>query len=155
VDVTSELVGRDARVSFAVTNWVNWESEIESRSSEGKDVFPFAVRSCPPGLSCASISRIGTLNSGDNDAAVGAKMKNHGRWAAVRAARKGESRWVAVMPGLIIPFLVWPDATGGALDAPRLIAAIAAFGIGMWRRSALWSVIAGITTLYTLMYILG
>ena len=30
---------------------------------------------------------------------------------------------VAVMPGLIIPFLVWPDATGGTLDAPRLLAA--------------------------------
>ena len=62
---------------------------------------------------------------------------------------------VAVMPGLIIPFLVWPDATGGTLDAPRLIAAFAAFGIGIWQQSALWSVIAGIATLYTLMYILG
>jgi branched-subunit amino acid transport protein len=59
------------------------------------------------------------------------------------------------MPGLIIPFLIWPDATGGTLDAPRLIAAFAAFGIGIWQQSALWSVIAGIATLYTLMFILG
>ena len=36
---------------------------------------------------------------------------------------------VAVMPGLIIPFLVWPDATGGTLDAPRLLAAIAALAL--------------------------
>ena len=62
---------------------------------------------------------------------------------------------VAVMPGLIIPFLVWPDATGGTLDAPRLLAAIAAFCFGIWKRSALWSVIAGISVLYLTMIILN
>lgn len=62
---------------------------------------------------------------------------------------------VAVMPGLIVPFLAWPEATGGALDAPRLMAALAAFSVGIWRRSALWSVIAGISTLYGMMFILG
>jgi branched-subunit amino acid transport protein len=62
---------------------------------------------------------------------------------------------VAVMPGLIVPFLVWPDATGGALDAPRLLAALAAFAVGIWRRSALWSVVAGISTLYAMMFIVG
>ena len=62
---------------------------------------------------------------------------------------------VAVMPGLIVPFLVWPEATGGALDAPRLLAALAAFTVGIWRRSALWSVVAGITTLYAVMYVVG
>ena len=62
---------------------------------------------------------------------------------------------VAVMPGLIIPFLVWPDATGGTLDAPRLFAAIAAFCFGIWKRSPLWSVIAGISVLYLTMFILN
>ena len=62
---------------------------------------------------------------------------------------------VAVMPGLIIPFLVWPDATGGTIDAPRLLAAIAAFCFGIWKRSALWSVIAGISVLYLTMFILN
>ena len=62
---------------------------------------------------------------------------------------------VAVMPGLIIPFLVWPDATGCTLDAPRLFAAIAAFCFGIWKRSALWSVIAGISVLYLTMFILN
>lgn len=62
---------------------------------------------------------------------------------------------VAVMPGLIIPFLVWPDATGGTLDAPRLLAAIAAFWFGIWKRSALWSVISGISVLYFTMFILS
>ena len=62
---------------------------------------------------------------------------------------------VAVMPCLIIPFLVWPDATGGTLDAPRLLAAIAAFCFGIWKRSALWSVIAGISVLYLTMFILN
>ena len=59
------------------------------------------------------------------------------------------------MPGLIIPFLVWPDATGGTLDAPRLLAAIAAFCFGIWKRSALWSVLAGISVLYSTMFILN
>ena len=62
---------------------------------------------------------------------------------------------VAVMPGLIIPFLVGPDATGGTLDDPRLLAAIAAFCFGIWKRSALWSVIAGISVLYLTMFILN
>jgi len=62
---------------------------------------------------------------------------------------------VAVMPGLIIPFLVLPDATGGTLDAPRLLAAIAAFCFGIWKRSALWSVLAGISVLYSTMFILN
>ena len=62
---------------------------------------------------------------------------------------------VAVMPGLIIPFLVWPDATGGTLDAPRLLAALAAFCFGIWKRSELWSVITVISVLYLTMFILN
>jgi branched-subunit amino acid transport protein len=62
---------------------------------------------------------------------------------------------VAVMPGLIAPMLVWPEATGGALDAPRLLAALAAFSIGIWRRSALWAVIAGFGTLYVMLFLVG
>ena len=62
---------------------------------------------------------------------------------------------VAVMPGLIVPFLIGTEATGGALDAPRLLAAVAAFAVGIWRRSALWSVVAGISTLYAMMYLIG
>ena len=49
---------------------------------------------------------------------------------------------VAVMPVFIIPFLVWPDAT-------------AAFCFGIWKRSALWSVLAGISVLYSTMFILN
>ena len=62
---------------------------------------------------------------------------------------------VAVMPGLIAPMLVWPEATGGALDAPRLLAALAAFSVGIWRRSALWAVIAGFGALYAMLFSLG
>jgi len=60
---------------------------------------------------------------------------------------------VAVLPGLIAPLLVWPEATGGVLDAPRLLAALAALVFGMWRRSALWSVIAGFATLYLMLFL--
>ena len=63
--------------------------------------------------------------------------------------------WCSCNAWIIIPFLVWPDATGGTLDAPRLLAAIAAFCFGIWKRSALWSVLAGISVLYSTMFILN
>ena len=55
---------------------------------------------------------------------------------------------VAVMPGLVAPLVVWPAVTGGAPDAPRLIAAAAALGIGAWRRSVIGAVVAGMVALY-------
>jgi branched-subunit amino acid transport protein len=62
---------------------------------------------------------------------------------------------VAVMPGLIAPLLVWPEAAGGTLDAPRLLAATAAFAVGIWKRSALWAVCAGLATLYAAIFLIG
>lgn len=55
---------------------------------------------------------------------------------------------VAVMPGLIAPLIVWPAATGGAPDAPRLLAALAALIIGGLTRSLLGAIFAGMGTLY-------
>lgn len=55
---------------------------------------------------------------------------------------------VAVMPGLVAPLVVWPHATGGALDAPRLAAAAAALAVGAWKRDALWAIGAGMVVLY-------
>jgi branched-subunit amino acid transport protein len=62
---------------------------------------------------------------------------------------------VAVMPGIAAPAVIWPDATGGELDLARLLAAAAALGIGMWRRSVLASVLAGLITLYLALYLFG
>ncbi|TPE49358.1 AzlD domain-containing protein [Amaricoccus solimangrovi] len=55
---------------------------------------------------------------------------------------------VAVMPGLVAPLVVWPPATDGALDMPRLLAALAALLVGAWKRNALWAIGAGMAVLY-------
>ncbi len=55
---------------------------------------------------------------------------------------------VAVMPGLVAPLIVWPAATGGVPDAPRLLAAVAALAIGAITRSLLGAIFGGMGTLY-------
>lgn len=62
---------------------------------------------------------------------------------------------VAVMPGIAAPAVFWPDATGGEPDPARLLAAAAALLIGIWRRSVLASVVAGLVTLYAGLFLLG
>ena len=55
---------------------------------------------------------------------------------------------VAVLPGLVAPLVIWPAATGGALDPPRMAAAVATVVVGLWRRSVLAGMIAGAVVLY-------
>lgn len=55
---------------------------------------------------------------------------------------------VAVMPGLVAPLVVWPAATGGVPDVPRLVAAFAALAIGAGTRSVLGAVVGGMAALY-------
>ncbi len=62
---------------------------------------------------------------------------------------------VAVMPGLIAPLVVWPAATGGEPDAARLLAALAAFAIGIGTSSVLGAVFGGMGTLYLLQFLMG
>ncbi len=62
---------------------------------------------------------------------------------------------VAVMPGLVAPLIVWPAATGGAPDAPRLAAALAALAVGAWKRNALWAIGAGMAVLYAGLIVQG
>ena len=58
---------------------------------------------------------------------------------------------VAVLPGLVAPLVIWPAATGGALDPARLAAALATVAIGLWRRSVLAGMFAGAVVLYSVM----
>lgn len=60
---------------------------------------------------------------------------------------------VAVFPALFMPLVVWPEAAGGETDPVRLIAALAAFGIGL-RFGVIWSILAGMGALYALRYLL-
>lgn len=62
---------------------------------------------------------------------------------------------VAVMPGLIAPLVLFPAATGGAPDAPRLAAAAATLAVGIVWRNALAAIAAGIGTLYAALFLLG
>jgi len=62
---------------------------------------------------------------------------------------------VAVLPGLVAPLVLWPDATGGALDAPRLLAALATLLAGVLTRNVIAAIFAGATTLYAALYLLG
>lgn len=55
---------------------------------------------------------------------------------------------VAVMPGLVAPLVVWPEATGGAADPARLAAAAATLAVGAATRNVLAAVLAGFAVLY-------
>lgn len=66
-------------------------------------------------------------------------------WALVHLKYVG----VAIFPAMITPLVLWPAATDGQLDPARLIAAAAAFAIGM-RFSVLGAIIAGMGSLYLL-----
>ncbi|MFB2532841.1 AzlD domain-containing protein [Paracoccus sp. p4-l81] len=55
---------------------------------------------------------------------------------------------VAVLPGLVAPLVIWPAATGGAFDAPRFLAALAALGFGIAFRNTLAAILGGAAVLY-------
>lgn len=62
---------------------------------------------------------------------------------------------VAVLPGLVAPLVLWPPATGGAFDAPRMLAAVATVAVGLVTRSTLAAIIGGLLTLYPALYLLS
>lgn len=55
---------------------------------------------------------------------------------------------VAVLPGLVAPAVVWPSATGGALDLPRLAAALAALTLGYVTKNVIAAILGGGVVLY-------
>ena len=61
---------------------------------------------------------------------------------------------VAVLPALVAPLVVWPEATGGAPDAPRLAAAVATFAVGYMSKNVVAAIGAGAVTLYGLLALL-
>ncbi|WP_341213025.1 AzlD domain-containing protein [uncultured Limimaricola sp.] len=54
---------------------------------------------------------------------------------------------VAVFPALIVPAVLWPAATGGETQAPRVIAALIAVLVGL-RYGPVGAIVAGLATLY-------
>jgi branched-subunit amino acid transport protein len=59
---------------------------------------------------------------------------------------------VAVMPGLAAPLVLWPGATGGELDPPRLIAAIVTMAVGYFTKNFIAAFLAGGVTLYLALF---
>ena len=60
---------------------------------------------------------------------------------------------VAVLPGMVAPLVLWPQATDGALDAPRLAAAIATLALGLWLKSVLAAIFGGAGVLALLLWL--
>lgn len=60
---------------------------------------------------------------------------------------------VAILPGMVMPLVIWPSATGGQLDPARLAAAIAAMVVGYYRKSVLAAFAAGLIVLYSMLYL--
>ena len=61
---------------------------------------------------------------------------------------------VAVLPGLVAPLVLWPEATGGSPDAARLVAAGVTISVAWWWISVLWGVAAGFASLVALLNLL-
>ncbi len=62
---------------------------------------------------------------------------------------------MAIVPALIAPLVVWPSATGGHMDLPRIAAALATLVVGLKTKNVLAAMFAGAATLYVLLYLLG
>ncbi|MTI03009.1 MULTISPECIES: AzlD domain-containing protein [Alphaproteobacteria] len=62
---------------------------------------------------------------------------------------------VAILPALIAPLVVWPSATAGQPDAPRMAAAAVALTVGLVTKNVLAAIFTGAATLYGLLYLLG
>ncbi len=62
---------------------------------------------------------------------------------------------VSVLPALILPLLVWPDATGGVPDPIRIAAATLTLVVGYLTRNGLWAIAAGFASFYGLTAILA
>jgi len=62
---------------------------------------------------------------------------------------------VAVLPGLVAPLVLWPEATGGNPDAARLLAACATVLVGLATKNTLVAILAGAVTLFGMLALLG
>ena len=61
---------------------------------------------------------------------------------------------VAMLPALVAPLVIWPTATGGHPDAPRLAAAAVTLAVGIWTKNVLAAIAAGAAVLYGLIWLL-
>jgi branched-subunit amino acid transport protein len=62
---------------------------------------------------------------------------------------------VAMLPALVAPAVMWPEATGGEPDASRIIATLVTLGVGYYWKNALAAIFCGAGSLYLSLFLLG
>jgi branched-subunit amino acid transport protein len=62
---------------------------------------------------------------------------------------------VAVLPGLVAPLVLWPEATGGEVDPARLSAALVTFGVGLLTRNVVAAITLGGAPLFAMIWLTG
>ncbi len=62
---------------------------------------------------------------------------------------------VAVIPGLVAPLVIWPEATDSQPDPARLIAAAVTIALGLALRNTLLAILGGAVTLFAMLALIG
>lgn len=62
---------------------------------------------------------------------------------------------VGILPAMVTPLVLWPQATGGQMDPSRIMAAMLALAVGLWTKSAIWAIVVGMATLWGIGWVLG
>jgi branched-subunit amino acid transport protein len=62
---------------------------------------------------------------------------------------------VGILPAIIAPAVLWPAATCGNYDLPRISAAIVTLAIGLIWKNVVGAILGGVATLYLLQYMLN
>ncbi|UOA30944.1 hypothetical protein DSM110093_00704 [Sulfitobacter sp. DSM 110093] len=62
---------------------------------------------------------------------------------------------VAILPALVAPQVLWPSATDGQFDLPRVSAAVVTLGVGLLTKNVLAAILSGAVALYGMLYLVG
>ena len=62
---------------------------------------------------------------------------------------------VGILPAMVTPLVLWPQATGGQMEASRIIAATLALAVGLWTKNAIWAIVVGMASLWGVGWLLS
>jgi branched-subunit amino acid transport protein len=57
---------------------------------------------------------------------------------------------VGILPAMVTPLVLWPEATGGTLEPVRVAAACVALAVGLWTKSPIWAIVTGMGSFWAL-----
>lgn len=61
---------------------------------------------------------------------------------------------VGILPAMVTPLVLWPEATGGQMDPSRIAAASLALAVGLWTKKAIWAIVVGMAILWGIGWLL-